>query len=485
MAPFRPKPGDTTQRPQLQDDDDEASVAKTTERPEFKPSGAQTVPNPILPPKRKTGEKSTAKAHMAETAPNPVISPRPIPDTAPAGTSGSRRDLLIDTTVSGYRVEGVLGKGAAGIVYKAQHLINGRKAAFKVLKPEFADDAEYIRRLVEEAKSLTAIRHKGIIDILDFGALPNGQPYLVMELCDGLSLEEQLKFGGQPTINETLVLLDELFDALGAAHERGIIHRDLKPSNLFLATYADGTRVLKVLDFGLPRRSDGKGSIRPTMPGTMVGTPDYMAPEQIKGEKMGTYSDLYAVGGIAFRLLTNRLPFIGNSGIAVISKKMEQPPPHPRDLDPKIAPELDELVFRLLNRDPRLRPTLKDAREGFAAYRASLRRGPIPSLLDEDPSTGPTAFHDFHRGDGEREHVTLKQPLNAQTEIALRPPYASPPARPTDLELQVPHVGPRSSSAHPVHAPADTGGTRWLMWVGIALVTLSVSAVVTWFIAHR
>src|SRR4051812_30915704 len=132
-----------------------------------------------------------------------------IADTAPNLQMAPRRDALIDTTITGYRVEGILGRGAAGIVYRAQHLSNGRKAAFKVLKPEFANDADYIRRLVEEAKALTAIRHKGIIDILDFGALPNGQPYLVMELCDGLSLEEQLKFGGQPTINETLSLLDE------------------------------------------------------------------------------------------------------------------------------------------------------------------------------------------------------------------------------------------------------------------------------------
>jgi serine/threonine-protein kinase len=513
VAPSRPRPGDSTQRPlRLDDDDDEASLAKTNMRPELKqgePGVAETAPNAIVPPRKQSGSQKRpsevfpkvqsgnlpklsrlqlelqAKSHVAETAPNPVVGrASPHAPTEPVVSAPLRRDSMVDSTVSGYRIEGVLGRGAAGIVYKAMHISSGRRAAFKVLKPEFADDPDYIRRLVEEAKALTAIRHKGIIDILDFGALPSGQPYLVMELCDGLSLEEQLKFGGPPTLVETLGLLEELFDALSAAHDRGIVHRDLKPSNLFLATYADGSRVLKVLDFGLARRAvDGKKSVRPTMPGTMVGTPDYMPPEQIKGEKMGPPSDIYAVGGIAFRLLANRLPFIGANGIAVIAKKMEEPPPHLRDVDAKLPAALDELVFRMMAVEQKARPSLKDARAAFAAYRASLRRGPVPSLLDEDPSTGPTAFHDFRS-----EQATNKEqlppapsaPVNVPpTEIALRPPFASPPTRPTDLELRAPRAGP--STAVALQALQDAAGPRWGLIIGLGILLLAVGALAGWF----
>jgi serine/threonine-protein kinase len=428
----------------MDDDDDGAALAPTRERPEFKTlNNADTSPNPIVPP---------------------------------------RRDELIDTTISGYQVEGILGRGAAGIVYRAQHLTSGRKAAFKVLKPEFAEEPEYIRRMVDEARALTSIRHPGIIDILDFGTLPNGQPYLVMELCDGLSLEEQLKYGGQPTLHETLALLDELFDALGAAHARGVIHRDVKPSNLFLATFPDGSRRLKVLDFGLARRGDTQKSILPTRPGTMVGTPDYMPPEQVKGQKMGPASDVYAVGGVAFRLLTNRLPFVGPSGIAVINKKMDGPPPHPRDIDPKIAPVLDALIFEMLAPNPKNRPSLKDARAGFAAYAASLRRGPIPSLLDEDPSTGPTAFHDF-----KEDHSTIKEAVPkpapaAKTEPSIRAPFASPPTRPTDLELPVAHIGPGTSAALQAIG-RNPGSNRW--WIPVALLIAGALGIGAWLAFHH
>ncbi len=421
MPPPRSRPGDTTDPRSLNDDDEGEAVAPTRERtrPQF-------------------------------------------PDTSPSNPR-LVRDPLIDTAVSGFQVEGVLGRGAAGIVYTARQLSTGRKTAFKVLKPEFAEEPEYIRRLIEEAKALSALRHPGIIDIIDFGALPNGQPYLVMELCDGLSLEDQLKLGGKPTLRETLGLLDELLSALAVAHERGIIHRDVKPSNLFLATNDDGTQSLKVLDFGLARFGDRRRSMRPTMPGAILGTPDYMAPEQILGKEVGPWTDIYATGGLAFRLLTGELPFIGTSGIAVITNKMESPPPHSRDLDPQISGELDALVHQMMSPDPARRPSLPEVRARLTAHRKSLDRGPTP-FTDQDPSFRPTTFHQFD------DQVAWRRV--AKTQINSHPPHLAD-SRPTELQ---PQLTPPTTELVPAHVPAKRADSPvWLKVLGLLLVFLGAA----------
>jgi serine/threonine protein kinase len=385
---------------------------------------------------------------------------------------GSRVDLLIGSTVGGFKVESALGRGAAGIVYQARQLSTGRKAAFKVLKPELAGEPEYIRRFIEEAKALSALRHPGIVDILDFGALPSGQPYLAMELCDGVPLEEQLKLVGKPTLRETLGLIDELLAALGAAHDRGIIHRDVKPSNLFLATNDDGTKSLKVLDFGLARLSDRR-AIRPTMPGAIIGTPDYMAPEQILGKEVGTPADVYAVGGIAFRLLTDRLPFLGETGIAVLTQKMDLPPPHPRDVDASVPAELDTLVHELLAGEPARRPSLREARARFEAYAKSLDRGPTPQLVDDEDSLRPTAFHAF----GE---LPASRRREVKTQIGIVPPSLSPPSRRTELEHKL--VLP-PTDLEGAHAPAPKSSS-WPLRLGIAAGAGAVAAA-AWWLTHR
>ena len=431
MPPSKTRPGDSTQ-PRLFDDAEDQSSAPTRERPSLAPPDDQTSPS--------------------------------IP--------GVKRDPLLHTTVSGFAVDEVIGRGAAGIVYRARHLSTGRPAAFKVLKPEFAEEPEYIRRLIEEAKALSALRHPGIIDILDFGALPNGQPYLVMELCDGLSLEEQLRLGGKPTLRETLGLLDELLGALKVAHDHGIIHRDVKPSNLFLATNDDGTRSLKVLDFGLARMGDRRRNVRPTRPGTIVGTPDYMAPEQIVGKEVGTPADIYATGGIAFRLLTDRLPFIGTTAIAVLTQKMDAPPPHARDVDPRIAPELDALVHQMMSVEPPRRPSLREARARFAAFHRALDRGPTP-WLDEPDSSRPTTFHQFDDQAASRQLV--------KTQLDLKPPALSPPSRRTDLQ---PQFASPKTDLEQAYQPRP-GGPNWLMRLGLGLFVGGAAGAAAWWLTHR
>jgi serine/threonine-protein kinase len=397
----------------------------------------------------------------------------PIDDTAPSNPA-LLKDPLIDTTVNGFRVEGVIGRGAAGIVYRAHQNSTGIKRAFKVLKPEFAEDPEYIRRLIEEAKALSALRHRGIIDIVDFGSLPNKQPYLVMELCDGLSLEDQLKFGGKPTTRETLGLMDELLSALIIAHGNGVVHRDLKPSNLFLATLPGGERALKVLDFGLARVAERKRS--PTKPGTILGTPDYMAPEQIKGEA-DEQADVYAAGSIAFRLFTDQLPVIGKTGFMVIRMKMEQQTPHMRDIDPKVPPELDMLVHEMMAIDPVKRPTVRQAKSRFGAFLDNLNRGPMVQLQDDDSADSrPTTFHQF-------DDKAIARNFD-RTVLGMPAPKFSPPDRPTQIEVAPLRPGAPTTDLEPALFEAQMKRTQRIRLAGIALIVAGLAAVLAWFVGR-
>jgi serine/threonine-protein kinase len=280
------------------------------------------------------------------------------------------KDPLIGATVDSYRIESIVGSGAMGIVYKARHTVISKIVAIKVLKPDFADDPEMVQRLVREARTVNAIHHPSIVDAFGFGTLPRtGQPYIVMDLLIGEPLDTYVEREAPVTMKEATVILDELLSALAAAHQVGVIHRDLKPGNCFLEKQPDGGRRLKLLDFGLARQADrAGGSIRPTNPGTLIGTPAFMAPEQVMGQKITPATDLYAVGGIAYQLLTGHLPHEAPSAIEVLTQKMKFDPVRPSQWNPTLDPDAEAWVMGLLERDG-------DVRERDAeAARRSLRR---------------------------------------------------------------------------------------------------------------
>jgi serine/threonine protein kinase len=271
------------------------------------------------------------------------------------------RDLLIGTTVDSYRIESIVGSGAMGIVYRGCHTVISKVVAIKVLKADFADDPDMVQRLVREARTVNAIHHPSIVDAFGFGTLPRtGQPYIVMDLLVGEPLDAYVEREAPVTLKEAAVILDELLSALAAAHRVGVIHRDLKPGNCFLETQPDGGRRLKLLDFGLARQADrAGGSIRPTNPGSLIGTPAFMAPEQVMGLKITPATDLYAVGGMAYQLLTRHLPHEATSAIEVLTQKMKADPVRAKIWNPALDDETDEWVMALLERDPDTR--IRDA----------------------------------------------------------------------------------------------------------------------------
>ncbi len=278
-------------------------------------------------------------------------------------------DPLLGQTVEQYKIESLIGTGAMGYVYRGVHQVIGKAAAIKVLKPDYADDPEMVQRLVREARSVNAIRHPAIVDIFGFGTLKNGQPYIVMDLLEGEPLDQYIRDRGPLKAREVVALLDELLSALAAAHKVGVIHRDLKPGNVFVETRPDGKKGIKVIDFGLAKQADrANGSVKPTNPGTMLGTPAFMAPEQVLGTKVTPATDLYAVGGIAYQMLTCHLPHEGPTAIDVLQQKMQQAPIRPRQWQPTLDEDLDTWVMTLLERESTARP--QDAEEA----RLRLRR---------------------------------------------------------------------------------------------------------------
>ena len=272
-------------------------------------------------------------------------------------SDSTSRDPLIGSMVDDYQVTARVGAGAMGIVYRGEHRIIGKTVAIKVLKLDYADDPEMVNRLVGEARTVNAIRHPGIVDIFGFGTLKTGQPYIVMDLLEGEPLDVFVKKHAPLKLKAVWPILDDLLRALFAAHNVGVIHRDLKPGNVFRESHPEARSRIKVIDFGLARTADrAGGSIRPTNPGTLLGTPAFMAPEQVVGVKVTPATDLYAVGGIAYQLLTGHLPHEAASAIEVLSAKMASDPLPPRHWVSMIDEEVDHWVMSLLQRDPLDRP---------------------------------------------------------------------------------------------------------------------------------
>ncbi len=264
---------------------------------------------------------------------------------------------VIGETVGNYRITDLLSKGGMGVVYTAEHVHIGRRAAVKVLLPSISEKPDVLPRFFAEARATAAIGHPGIVEIFDFGRLENGNAYLIMELLDGVPLAKRLSV--PMAADRALALMEHITSALAAAHAKGIVHRDLKPANIVLV--ADpGVRFgerTKLLDFGIAKLADNElGKEYATRTGTIMGTPAYMAPEQCRGASdVDHRADLYALGCILFHMLCGRPPFLGYGAGEIIGMQQFVPPLPPRSLNPEIPPEVEALVLRLLEKDPAAR----------------------------------------------------------------------------------------------------------------------------------
>ena len=263
--------------------------------------------------------------------------------------------MVVGRTLSHYRVDERLGAGGMGEVYRARDLKLDRDVALKVLPENALADEAARARFRKEAHALSRLSHPHVAHLLDFDS-ENGTDFLVMELVAGSSLDEALRPGPLPE-KDVLRLGAQLARGLQAAHERGVVHRDLKPSNLHLTE--DG--LLKILDFGLarlapgPEAAHGHTTATETAAGAVVGSPPYMAPEQLLGKPPDARSDLYSAGAVLYELATGRRPFGSRSGVALTDAILHEPPPPPSSLSASLSPALESVILKALDKDPELR----------------------------------------------------------------------------------------------------------------------------------
>jgi HAMP domain-containing protein len=248
-----------------------------------------------------------------------------------------------------YEIIEPIGSGGMGIVYRALDLELSEPVAVKTLRREFVADSSALARFKSELRLARRISHRNVVRTHDLGEA-DGMYFITMEYVDGTSVKALITERGRLPVHATLPIAKQLCRALEVAHEEGIIHRDIKPHNMVLA--ADG--VLKVMDFGIARLLGRTQSM--TQTGMVVGTPEYMAPEQLLGEDVDARADIYAVGVVIYECLTGRTPHIADNPMVLISRVLEQPPIPPHELVPDIPPKLSGAVLAALHRDRGKRP---------------------------------------------------------------------------------------------------------------------------------
>jgi serine/threonine protein kinase len=259
-------------------------------------------------------------------------------------------DALRPGTLAGaYVLHKELASGGGGTVYEAQHRLLGRKAAVKILRRELAASPQMVARFLREALAVNMIKHPNIVDIYEFGELPDGRPFYVMELLEGTDVRTLLNERGRFSPAEVLEILEPVCSALEAAHAQGIVHRDLKASNIHIATHGD-KRVIKLLDFGIAKlMHPDAADAGLTVVGTRLGTSYTMAPEQIRGNGVDMRTDIYALGVVLYHLLTGQYPFRAETMTDIERQHLEAPPPRPSQAAP-VAPALDSVVLRCMEK---------------------------------------------------------------------------------------------------------------------------------------
>jgi eukaryotic-like serine/threonine-protein kinase len=287
------------------------------------------------------------------------------------------------TKLGEYDIVSQIGSGGMGVVYRAKDLRLGRDVAIKVLPAHLSADPNRLKRFEQEAQSAAALNHPNILAVHQLGSY-QGAPYLVSELLEGETLREVMKGGSLPQ-SRLMDYAEQISDGLNAAHEQGIIHRDLKPENLFVTK---DNRV-KILDFGLAKLAQGESESAETVatlglqthPGMIAGTVGYMSPEQVRGEKLDTRTDLFSFGVVLYEMATGKRPFEGDTSGVTFEAILNRQPTPPSKLNAKVPPELERIISKALEKDREVRY------QHASDIRADLKR------LKRDSESGHTASH--------------------------------------------------------------------------------------------
>jgi serine/threonine protein kinase len=274
-------------------------------------------------------------------------------------------------TLGSYQIMEELGRGGMAVVYRAYQPSLGRYVAIKVLPPQLAFDRQFVERFLREARSAANLRHPNIVVIHDVGE-QDGLYFIVMEYLEGRTLKEVVDQEGSLPPRRVVHILEQVASALDYAHTRGFVHRDVKPANIFVG---EGDRVT-LTDFGIAKAAFEAEQL--TRTGTLVGTPEYMSPEQAEGGEVDRRTDLYALGIVLYQMLTGRVPFKGNTPHSTLYAVVHQPPPPPRQINPALPPAVETVVLKAVAKRPEQR--FQRGAEMAAALQAAMAGRPQPGV---------------------------------------------------------------------------------------------------------
>ncbi len=388
------------------------------------PVGAIALPPPAPAAVARTPQAVPPARPVPSAAMPPAAVPPPAVPTRPQGASNGLGALLGGR----YRATELVGEGAMGHVYRAKHAALEGFVCLKVLRPEVAADPVAMARFEQEARSASRLRHPNVIQIHDFGRLPDGTYFLAMEFVNGRTLAADIAKGPLSEARACHVAA-QILSALDAAHRADVVHRDLKPENVMLEQVGDDPDFVKVLDFGIATLA-GVGSGR-TSAGMAVGTPAYMSPEQAAGVRIDHRADLYSVGVLLYRMVCGALPFDAATPLEMMRQHATATPVPPRQRRPPAAcsPELEALILKALSKPPGMRPQSAEAfRRDLLAIGERSRSVGRPGLSSQAASTVMTLGSTSSGQLSGPLHLQAPAPSSAQPEVVREVP--APSARP-------------------------------------------------------
>ncbi len=434
------------------------TIARTGEEPSIIDPNAETlisqpgVSAPSEAPDQKNAEQEESRDKVAGK-----------------GQSRGQGRLSNGDMVGEYQVTHLLGVGGMGEVYAGEHPVIGKKVAIKVLNRALCSVPEMVRRFSAEAKAVNRINHHNIVDIFSFGELEDGSQYFVMELLEGETFTKFMNKKAPLTYGDAKEILEQLCDALAAAHEADVVHRDLKPDNMILSQDRRQRCHLKLLDFGIARFFEDGISLGRTQTGIRLGTPLYMAPEQGAGEHVDHRADIYALGVIMYQMFTGRTPFISKSYIEILQAHSFQPPPPPGRLA-ELPTGLEELILWTLEKAPSARP------ESVAILWERLEN----ILCRLDPESTPILS---------QTQENLSQHESKSKESTSSQNKGSPPSQKSHGNLQRPNHEARSGNTTREVSPLQFQDSKrrltLLLGVGLLMAAMVAGGLFAWYLSTR